>query len=158
MGPAGFNQDLNSPAIPGVKGVGFMGGDILLGGRGSDLLEGKGSDDLIDGDRWLHVSLSALMNDGTTKVVDDPRLLVDDIFANPPRLNPGNITIIRSIVTPPAVPADCGAAHPQNCDTAVFANPLSEYAIVLNPNGSVTVRDNGPALGNPNLARGPTFC
>ena len=36
---------------PGIKGVGFMGGDILLGGRGSDLLEGKQGDDLIDGDR-----------------------------------------------------------------------------------------------------------
>ncbi|HEU0114453.1 MAG TPA: peroxidase family protein, partial [Thermomicrobiales bacterium] len=35
MGPAGFNKDLNAPAIPLVKGVGFMGGDILLGGKGS---------------------------------------------------------------------------------------------------------------------------
>jgi Ca2+-binding RTX toxin-like protein len=32
-----------------------MGGDILLGGRGSDLLEGKKGDDLIDGDVWLNV-------------------------------------------------------------------------------------------------------
>ena len=32
MGPTGFNKDLNDPAVPGIKGVGFMGGDILLGG------------------------------------------------------------------------------------------------------------------------------
>jgi Ca2+-binding RTX toxin-like protein len=59
MGPAGFNKDLNDPAVPGVKGVGFMGGDILLGGKGSDLLEGKKGDDLIDGDLWLNVQLRA---------------------------------------------------------------------------------------------------
>src|SRR5207237_5738611 len=38
MGPNGFNKNLNDPAIPGIKGVGFMAGDILLGGLGSDLL------------------------------------------------------------------------------------------------------------------------
>ena len=87
-GPAGFNVDLNSPAIPGIKGVGYMGGDILLGGKGSDLLEGKGGDDLIDGDRWLHVQLRAVLNNGTVKVVDDPRDLVDDVFPTPQRLTP----------------------------------------------------------------------
>src|SRR5262245_36475571 len=66
MGPAGFNKDLNAPAIPLVKGVGFMGGDILLGGKGSDTLEGKLGDDLIDGDRWLNVQLRAVLNPGLT--------------------------------------------------------------------------------------------
>src|SRR5262249_9634965 len=76
-------------------------------------------------------------------------------YANPQRLNPGNISIIRSTVTPTDTPpADCGAAQPRNCDTAVFANPLSEYSIILNANGTVTVVDNGPALGNPNLSTG----
>ncbi|HXT31310.1 MAG TPA: peroxidase family protein [Vicinamibacterales bacterium] len=154
MGPAGFNQPLVGNAIPGIKGEGFMGGEILLGGNGSDLIEGKNGDDLIDGDVWLHVQLKAVLNDGTVKLVDDPRELVDDVFANPQRLNPGHITIVKSIVTPAPVPADCGAAHPVNCDTAVFANPLSEYSIVLNANGTVTVVDAGPALGNPNLGTG----
>jgi len=57
-------------------------------------------------------------------------------------------------VSPDPGPADCGAAHPQNCDTAVFANPLAEYSIILNANGSVTVRDDGPAGGNPNPVTG----
>src|SRR6185436_16082683 len=57
MGPTGFNKSLLDPAVPGVKGVGFMGGDILLGGKGNDTLEGKMGDDLIDGDRWLNVQL-----------------------------------------------------------------------------------------------------
>jgi beta-lactam-binding protein with PASTA domain len=136
FGPAG---DLNSPAIPLVKGVGFMGGDILLGGKGSDILEGKMGDDLIDGDVWLNVQLRAVLNDGTIKLVDDPRDLVADVFADPQRLNPGNISIVRSIVTPPAIPADCGAVQPLNCDTAVFSFDRAEYDIVLNPNGTVTV-------------------
>src|ERR1044072_5077887 len=91
MGPNGFNQPLTGNAIPGIKGEGYMGGDILLGGRGSDLLEGKQGDDLIDGDVWLNVQLRAVLNDGTIKLVDDPRDLVQDIFANPQRLSPANI-------------------------------------------------------------------
>src|SRR4051794_28073497 len=161
MGPAGFNKDLNDPAIPLIKGVGFMGGDILLGGKGSDTLEGKGSDDLIDGDVWLNVQLRAVLDDGTVRLVDDPRDLIDNVFADPldpnapVHLNPGNISIIRSIVTPTDTPpADCGAVLPLNCDTAVFANPLAEYSIIVNPNGTLTVIDAGPALANPNLGTG----
>ncbi|HXI30109.1 MAG TPA: PASTA domain-containing protein, partial [Vicinamibacterales bacterium] len=132
MGPTGFNKSLTDPAVPGVKGVGFMGGDILLGGKGNDTLEGKMGDDLIDGDRWLNVQLRAVLNDGTIKLVDDPRDLVDDVFADPQRLNPGNISIIRTIVTPPDTPpADCGSASPRNCDTAVFNFDRSEYDITL---------------------------
>jgi beta-lactam-binding protein with PASTA domain/Ca2+-binding RTX toxin-like protein len=132
MGPTGFNKSLLDPAVPGVKGVGFMGGDILLGGKGNDTLEGKMGNDLIDGDRWLNVQLRAVLNDGTIKLVNDPRDLIDDVFADPQRLNPGNISIIRSIVTPTDTPpADCGAAAPRNCDTAVFNFDRSEYDIVL---------------------------
>jgi beta-lactam-binding protein with PASTA domain/Ca2+-binding RTX toxin-like protein len=165
MGPVGFNQDLNDPAIPGVKGVGFMGGDILLGGEGSDVLEGKKGDDLIDGDLWLNVQLQAprpgapgeFLHYNNPRVIptecevaaDDPpvctdlelRPLTEAVFAANPaeRVNPGSIDIVKSIVTPPAVPADCTAALPLNCDTAVFAFPLADYSIVVNANGSVTV-------------------
>jgi beta-lactam-binding protein with PASTA domain len=152
MGPQGFNADLDSPAIPGVKDVGFMGGDILLGGVGSDVLEGKDGDDLIDGDVWLNVQLRAVLNDGTVKLVDDPNLLVDDVFAKPSRLSPANISIVRTIVTPTAAergPAngDCGTAAPKNCDIAVFANPRGEYSIVRNANGTLTVIDTVAAAG-----------
>jgi beta-lactam-binding protein with PASTA domain len=139
MGPTGFNKSLVDPAVPGIKDVGFMGGDILLGGRGSDVLEGKQGDDLIDGDVWLNVQLRAVLNDGTVKLVDGPRDLIDDIFADPQRLNPGNITIVKSIVTPQVSAPDCGAAAPLNCDTAVFAFPIADYSVVLNANGTVTV-------------------
>ena len=142
MGPTGFNKSLTDPAIPGIKGVGFMGGDILLGGLGSDVLEGKLGDDLIDGDVWLNVQLEARLNNGTVKLVNSPRELVDDVFADPQRLNPGNIRIVRTIVTPTAAqvgPADCGTVAPRNCDTAVFAFPFADYTITINPNGTLTV-------------------
>jgi len=142
MGPAGFNKSLVDPAVPGVKNVGFMGGDILLGGLGSDVLEGKLGDDLIDGDLWMNVQLEATFNDGTVRLVNGPRDLVQDVLSDPQRLNPRNIRIVKSIVTPPTPPADCNApagTRKLNCDTAVFAFPRADYDIVLNANGSVTV-------------------
>jgi Ca2+-binding RTX toxin-like protein len=140
MGPNGFNADLAAPAIPGVKNVGFMGGDILLGGLGSDTLEGKAGDDLIDGDVWLNVQLEATYNDGTVRLVDDPRDLVADVLSDPQRLNPGSIRIVKTIVSPITPPADCGTAVPVNCDTAVYNFPSTEYVLTLNANGTVTVQ------------------
>jgi hypothetical protein len=122
------------------KSLPFMGGNILLGGRGSDVIEGKAGDDLIDGDTWLNAQLEAQMNDGSVKLVDRMADLVDDVFSDPQRLNPGNIVIRRTIITPAPVPADCGAATPLNCDTAVFRHPRSEYSVIGNANGTVTVR------------------
>jgi Ca2+-binding RTX toxin-like protein len=117
VGPSGFNITLP-----------WKAGNILLGGGGRDVIEGKAGNDLIDGDRWLDVQLIATLNDGTVKAVWDPRGLTDDVFADPQRLNPGNIRIQRTIrLGPPAV------------DTAVFSNNRAQYDITLNPNGSVTV-------------------
>ena len=117
------------------KTVPFVGGNLLLGGSGRDILKGWAGDDLIDGDRWLDVQLRAQLNDGTVKLVWDPRDLIDDVFSDPQRLNPGNITIVRTIrVGNPAV------------DTAQFQGPLSEYSIVGAMPGPVTVsHDGGPA-------------
>jgi Ca2+-binding RTX toxin-like protein len=130
-----------------------MGGDILLGGLGSDTLEGKLGDDLIDGDAWLNVQLRAVYNNGTIRIVDSPRDLVADVFADPQLLNPGNISIVRKIVDATLVnatrqtvpPSDCGAATPLNCDTAVFAFPRADYIITANANGTITVQ-HVPAL------------
>jgi hypothetical protein len=62
------------------------------------------------------------------KAVWDPRDLTDDVFADPQRLNPGNIIIQRTIrLGAPAV------------DTAVFSGNRAEYDVTRNANGSVTV-------------------
>jgi hypothetical protein len=113
-------------------------GNILLGGGGRDVIEGLGGDDLIDGDRWLDVELVAKLNDGTVKRVWDPRDLIDDVFADPQRLNPGQIHIERTIrMGAPAI------------DTAVFRGNRAEYTITQNPNGSVTVAHNNPPKAKP---------
>ncbi len=146
------NAGGNPTGAPGTgagetRHIMFIGGNILLGGRGSDTLEGKAGNDLIDGDRWLDVQLEATLNDGTIKLANSARELVADVFANPQRLNPGNIRIVRSIVTPEVPPSDCGAAAPLNCDTAVFSGLRSEYTITVAANGAVTVVHNvAPSL------------
>lgn len=109
----------------------FTGGNIILGGAGSDLIEGRGGDDIIDGDRWLNVQLST-----GALFVDSMTSLRTAVFAG--TLDPGTITIIRSIVTPLE---DCSDSLPINCgiDTALFSGPQSEYTITFNGDGSVTV-------------------
>jgi Ca2+-binding RTX toxin-like protein len=169
----GFGKSLSDPAIPLIKGIGFMGGDILLGGKGNDTLEGKSGDDLIDGDLWLNVQLRATYNDpnflckdGVTRgvcLVDGPRELVDDVFSDPQRLNPGKIEIVRTIVDPysdlagvgiPRPAGDCAATNPVNCDTAVFNFPFAEYVITRNANGTTTVQHVPPLNRAPGLAEG----
>jgi hypothetical protein len=109
-----------------------------------------------------------VLNDGTVKFVDTATQLIDDVFADDPafaafggqRLNPGNISIVRTIVTPgvtvnnktgvvfpPTPPADCGRAVPLNCDTAVFLGLRSEYDVTTMANGTVLVHDNVRPLG-----------
>ena len=117
----------------------FIGGNILLGGTGSDLIEGKAGNDLIDGDVSLNMQLRATLNDGTQKLVNSASALSADVFSSPQRLNPGNIEIVRSLVTPAVPAADCGAATPLNCDIAVFRGNRVEYRITPNANGTVTV-------------------
>ena len=159
------NANLNAPAIPNVKNIGFMGGNIMLGGRGSDRFETNTGNDVIDGDLWLNVQLRAIYNDGTIRLVDSAQDLVADVFSDPQRLNPGNISIVRTIITPgfqgdptgllndpnpaPAPPPDCNAAVPLNCDTVIFHGVRADYDISVDANRVVTVIDSGRALGRP---------
>ena len=113
--------------IPGLSALlpesapAFNAGNILIGGGGSDTIEGRGGDDIIDGDAWLNVQLRApnlATADATdTKLVDSMSDLQAEVFAG--QINPGDITIVRSIAT-----AAGGG------DTAVFTGPRSEYSVV----------------------------
>lgn len=109
----------------------FAGGNIILGGAGNDIIEGRGGNDIIDGDAWLNVQLEGTLNDGTIKLVNTLQDLRQDVFANPQRLNPGNIRIVRSIVT--------DSAGPDDVDTAQFTGNQAEYAISVQPDGTVVV-------------------
>ncbi len=125
-------------AILPVGATEFRDGNIILGGEGNDILEGRGGNDILDGDRWLNVQLQAPdpANPGQFKLVNSMTQLRTDVLAR--RINPGDIVIIRSIVTP-VVSGDCSDSLPTNCDTAQFSGPLAEYTITFNGDGSVTV-------------------
>jgi hypothetical protein len=127
-------------------------GNILLGGAGDDLIEGRGANDVIDGDAWLRVQLKA--PDLSTAAPDDAMLvdgmtvdpdgagpqhsLQEDVFAG--RLNPGDITAVRSIQT-----------TTMGNDTAVFTNTPADYTFTPNADNSVTVTDNAGDDGTDTL-------
>lgn len=114
----------------------FGGGNILLGGAGSDRLEGRGGDDVIDGDRWLRVRLSARTNpaDPATETQSFAGLatLRDAVFAG--TVDPGNVVAVREIIAPPNVANDV--------DTATFSDVRSRYTVTTN--GAVTTVTHHP--------------
>jgi Ca2+-binding RTX toxin-like protein len=109
----------------------FTGGNILLGGAGSDTIEGRGGDDIIDGDAWLDVQLRApdlsTADTADTKLVDSVRDLQSDVFAG--RINPGDIAIVRTIVT---------ASPGTSVDTAVFSQERANYDVTVDAATGVT--------------------
>ena len=121
------------PPTPGFETPRYCNGDIITGGLGSDLIEGRGGDDLIDGDVWLNAQLRAPNPAPLTgfRRVDSLHALKTDVFAG--RLNPGNISIVRSIVN----------SGSTGLDVALFSGPIGNYTI-SNPNaaGVITVTDN----------------
>ncbi len=133
-------------------------GNVLLGGAGSDTIEGRGANDIIDGDRYLSVRISvrtdpanAASETGTTDLLEHTATsgtfgagtagmtLQQAVFAG--LVDPGNMVAVREIITPTVPAADCDAASPVNCDTALFSGPQSDYTITVNGDGSVTITD-----------------
>jgi Ca2+-binding RTX toxin-like protein len=120
---------------------------------GSDRIEGRGADDVIDGDRYLNVRLSVRTDVNnpatqiaTTDLLENPALpgattpaapwgpgstaamtLQQAVFAG--IVDPGNIAIVREVLTPAVGAPDCGAASPVNCDTAVFSGARGNYTL-----------------------------
>ena len=130
-----------------LSGPFWGAGNILIGGPGSDVLEGRGANDIIDGDRYLRVKISVRTNPadpatetGATDLMENRATsgdfgpgttgmtLQQAVFAG--LVDPGNLVSVRDILTPPVLPADCGAVTPLNCDTAVFSGPLSNYSVL----------------------------
>lgn len=113
-----------------------LGGDILLGGAGSDTIYGKAGNDIMDGDAWLNVRIAIHANkDGTGPVirsVDSLSEISADMLAG--RINPGQLKIVREIITDGALDTDN--------DVAFYAGSRGDYTFVRNADGSVTVTDN----------------
>ena len=123
--PAGMDRISGIRDILPDDSVDFASGDIILGGLGNDSLEGREGDDILDGDRWLNVQLrSNEERPGTTRRVDALKQLQTEVRNG--TINPGNIDIIREIVTPVVPAEDCtpDVGDPVvNCDVAVFLAP-----------------------------------
>jgi Ca2+-binding RTX toxin-like protein len=147
----------NFDMISGLAGLFAPGttsfaGEILLGGGGSDIIRGGWGNEVIDGDKYLKVSLAGLDKNGVAFSYDRmDGVLAARVFAG--EINPGAINIKREIVT---------AAGGPNFDTAVFSGDLRDYAISINgvlqnnadlAAGLVTITSNDVVTvdsGNPN--------
>jgi Ca2+-binding RTX toxin-like protein len=103
-------------------------GNILLGGPGSDLLEGRGGNDLIDGDAWLNVRLTAVDRLGNTIQANKMSELQAAVLNGD--IDAGTIRTVREILSTPG---------DTSCDTAQFSGGRSNYAITANANGTTTV-------------------
>jgi Ca2+-binding RTX toxin-like protein len=131
LNAAGIARITGLAAILPPGATSWGDGNIILGGAGSDLLEGRGGDDILDGDRWLNVQLTAPNPAGGPALrVDSLQQLKTAVFAG--QINPGSITYIREIISTD------GAG---NIDTAVFTGPRANYTVVAGA-GRVTVTDN----------------
>ena len=87
---------LAASSAPGATSWGD--GNIILGGASADLLEGRGGDDILDGDRWLNVQLTAPNPAGGPALrVNSLQELKTAVFAG--QINPGSITYIREIIS-----------------------------------------------------------
>ncbi len=117
-----FRSD--NPLLQDTDGV----SNLLLGGAGDDIIEGRFGDDFIDGDKVLRV---ALVHTPTGKRYSSAADLRAGVFSG--AINPGDIDIVREIVTDP------GAED--SVDTAVYVDPyLNEagepnYVITPLPDG-----------------------
>jgi len=115
----------------GLGQTSFGAGNIILGGAGSDILEGRGGNDLIDGDAALNVDIGVYGDPEHTILQsrhDSMTELSAQVFAG--TINPGQLGIIREIVTSPT----------ENFDTAVFSNTLFDAATGL---ANYTIAVNG---------------
>jgi len=105
----------NDPVTGEARGLGWTGGEIILGGGGSDLLNGEEGDDILDGDSALDVGLAVA---GETTIYASMADLQARVFDG--SLPVGDISISRSI-------NNGGSAG--DVDTALYAGDSAGYVI-----------------------------
>jgi Ca2+-binding RTX toxin-like protein len=128
----------------------FQAGNILIGGGGSDIIEGRGGNDRIDGDKWLNVKIG--ITDGAGNIIGSAEKMQGLVTMNDPAspfngqpldrlmfdrsVNPGNLVIVREIID---------GGNTADIDVARFRGNRSEYEIVTNGDGTLTVTHLTPA-------------
>ena len=144
------------------------GAEIIIGGGGSDTIQGNLGNDILDGDAWLNVRIKIVhagitysaesMN--TSTLISGPNAgKVFNTFADGTpnflspafggasltslmlnrTLNPGDLSIVREILQSTTAATDV--------DTAVYNGNFSEYSLVRNANGSLTVTHTPVVVG-----------
>ena len=108
----GLTNTLDAAGIARINGLAgllpagateFGAGNIIIGGSGSDEIWGNGADDIIDGDKWLNVRLSVVDAQGAqVRTVSSLTEIQADIMAG--RIDPGNVKIVREILSTRAKP------------------------------------------------------
>lgn len=174
---AWFGGALETLFGPGANS--YRDGNIIMGGAGSDQMMGRGGFDVIDGDAWLNVRIRIMVGgvEYSAESMNSSQAAAGQFagkvyhvvngqpdFSSPAfggrsltsllldrTINPGNMSIVREILT--TAP---GTAR----DTAIFAGNLDEYEIEgrgaqvggspliqaafdLNGDGFISVRDLG---------------
>lgn len=152
---AGLTEVVTGSADPVPVDFAWTGGNILLGGGGSDTIMGKDGDDVIDGDSWLNVRIlikDTLGNDiATADGLTQAITVLDEAYSAwegrtiqalslEGAINPVQLNIVREILD--------GDAADTAVDTAVYRYDMSEYTILANEDGSITVQHNN---ANPEL-------
>ncbi|GAB2694652.1 peroxidase family protein [Thalassiella azotivora] len=99
--------------------------NILLGGAGSDILEGRGGDDVIDGDAALDFYLEWRPESGPVERQETMQGFQARVFDGV--INPGDIHIVREVVTPRADGV---------VDTAVYEDVRDMHTITDNGDGT----------------------
>ncbi|WP_242652840.1 peroxidase family protein [Intrasporangium flavum] len=168
QGTAAETASLSVTGTCPLSGPVWGEGDILLGGPGSDTFTGRSGNEIIDGDNELRTAISVTDGNGhefgRTDLMENKAIpgvgdgnfgpgttgmtLQQAVFAG--LVDPGHLVNVREVADNVTTRADCSAAVPLNCDTSVYAGPLSQYTVTTNANGSITVADANatvPAVG-----------
>ncbi|MEQ1535734.1 MAG: peroxidase family protein [Burkholderiaceae bacterium] len=117
-----------------------LGAEIIIGGAGNDTIKGNLGNDILDGDAWLNVRIS--VRSATNPAIE--LFSVDSLNEISARLlsgeiNPGQLTIVREILQSNTAATDV--------DTAVYNGNRSEYSLVRNADGSLTVTHTPVVVG-----------
>ncbi|MCU1561711.1 MAG: heme peroxidase, partial [Arthrobacter sp.] len=160
--PLGPVADLSPMGACPLSGPVWGEGNILLGGLGSDKIEGRGGNDIIDGDRYLKVRISVrapgTQNEiGSTDLMERPyradrtETLAADVASG--QVDPGDLVIVREIVTPTA------AETAGNKDAAVFSDVAANYTVTTTggtlgaPGAVTTIVHNGGGIDGTDTLR-----
>ncbi len=129
--PGGDHDDYAARFIePGADGAPGLWNEVIIGGAGNDIIEGRGGDDFIDGDSYLRVQLEY-----NGERFDSAAQMQARVFSG--EINPGDINIVREIVTSETADTDV--------DRAIYVGSIDDYVVTDLGDGYFRVEPVDPA-------------